>query len=135
MLSKHSCLVCKHFSTKFPLTSVRLSVKLFASCVAKNTRMSKHGIPRFPESCLKITCKKYKLSYRYYRDLDRLYYSDDRKQCCFALDCQNIRSSTRINVFSCVSPFLKDFCSSITGLKKTSSGMHPLLENFFHLLS
>ena len=72
-IEQHSGLVSKHFSAKFPSTSVRLSVKLFASCAAKITRMSKHGIPRFLESCLKITCKKYNPSYKYYRHLDRLH--------------------------------------------------------------
>ena len=39
-------------------------------------------------------------------------------------------------MFSPVSlPFWRIFCSSITGFKKTSSGMHPLLEIFFHFLS
>ena len=147
MLSKHSFLLSKHFSAKssapnslakFPSTSVRPSIKLFASCAAKITRMSKHGIPRFPESCLKITCKKYNLIYRYYRHLDRLYYSDDIKQCCFASDCQNIRSSSRFYVFSSlfiIISFEVFFAAIVLDLKNSHPVLHPLLEIIFHFLS
>ena len=115
MLSKHSYLVSKHFSAKFPLTSVRLSVELFASCAAKITRMSKHGIPGFPESCLKITCKKYSPGYRYYNRSSSLLRR--HKTMLFCVRLSKHRQFYTIQHYLFFFFFGRIFCCNITRYK------------------